>query len=908
MNLKSISGFLLLILLFSAPLFSAEKLVISEFMAVNSHNLQDEDKEYSDWIEIQNTGDASVNLKGYYLTDNPVNLNKWKFPDVKLDAGKFLIVFASEKNRIDPAKTLHTNFKLSGSGEFLALVGTDGKTIISAFSPQFPVQQEDISYGFYNGQAVFFDQPTPGTANIQGSKVQLPVFSKSRGYYSEPFLVSLSTPDQDAKIYYTTDGIRPSAQKGILYNEPIRIQTTTPLSAVAVKNGSEVSTIVTNTYFFTDSILKQTNHPKGYPAQWGTFDAIPGIATADYEMDPEICQNPTYKSQVIAAFQDLPSISVVTDPDNIFSHSTDPETGGIYIYTCSTGTGVGEGWERPASAEYYDPRDQSWFQVNCALQLHGGASRVPEKTPKHSFRLEFKSKYGPSKLDFPIFSEPDATTEFNSLVLRANFGYTWLHWSPTERKAAKYVQDSWAKDTQLAMGHHSAHNKFVHLFLNGIYWGMYNVSERLDEDFMGAYLKGKAADFDVVKDYAEVTAGDLDAWNNMMTMANNGLQELTAYQKIQGKNPDGTPNPAYQPYLDVENLIDYMLLNFYAGNNDWDHHNWAAARNKVEPGKGFKFFSWDAEVIFTSSTIDVTKENNANCPSRLFTKLKDNEEFRILLADHIQRLFFDDGLLTPQSATDRYMKRTKEIEKAIYCESARWGDYRRDVHPRDNDNDLYTPDKWVKTRDWLTKTYFPPRTDLVINQLRLSGMYPTINAPEFTNKGGIITNEIDLGMSSSVGTIYYSVNGTDPRAIGGSVSANGVYAYSKPVRINGNGTVKARVKNGSNWSAMTEATFSFPDTTLALTIGFGAKEGTGNYPNPFKQGTHIYFNLEKESHVSISVFSIQGKFIETVFDGKLSRGTQYQQWIPANLERGIYFYQIQVEGQKTVSGKMVYLN
>lgn len=906
MTLRYFLFFTLLFFLFNVNGFSAEKLIISEFLAINSNNLQDEDKEFSDWIEIQNTGETTINLKGIYLTDNSLNLTKWKFPDVNLDAGKFLVVFASEKNRIDPAKTLHTNFKLSGSGEFLALVSTDGKTIISSFSPQFPSQKENISYGMVDGQAFYFDMPTPGAKNVLGHMVQSPVFSKTRGYYTEAFDLSLQNPDQDSKIYYTTNGVRPTAATGTLYEKPIRIQTTTPLSAVAVKNGTELSDVISHTYFFTDSILKQTNHPKGYPAEWGAFETIPGVAPADYEMDPEICTL-TNKSMLIAAFQDLPTISIVTNPDNIFSHSTDPVTGGIYIYTCSTGVGIGAGWERPASVEYYDPKSQNWFQINCALQLHGGASRVPEKTPKHSFRIEFKSEYGPSKLDFPFFSEPDATTQFNSLVLRANFGYTWLHWLPTERKAAKYVQDSWAKDTQLAMGHNSAHNKFVHLFLNGIYWGMYDVSERLDKDFMGAYLKGKANDFDVIKDYAEVTDGNLIAWNKMMAMANGGLSDVAAYQKIQGHNPDGTKNTAYEPLLDVVNLTDYMLMNFFGGNNDWDHHNWTAGRNKVEPGKGFKFFSWDAEHLFTSATLDVTKENNENCPSHVFTKLKDNAEYRILLADRVQKWFLNGGLLTPQSATERYLKRTREIEKVIWCESARWGDYRRDVHPRDNDNDLYTPDKyWQKTLDWVTKTYFPQRTDLVISQLRLSGLYPTVDAPEFTHDGGAVTSELDLGMSSKSGTIYYTVNGIDPREVGGGVATTGVYVYDSPLKINGNGTVKARVKDGNKWSAMTLASFSFPDSTLLLTTGYGIKGENGNFPNPFKKVTTIWFNLEKESQVSISIYNLQGSLIETIFNGNLGRGTQYQSWIPDQLERGIYLYKV-MSNNKTISGKMLYL-
>lgn len=908
MNLKYLLLFVFLFNLCTIRSFSAESLIISEFMAVNSHGLQDEDKAFSDWIEIQNTGSTAISLKGLFITDNPLNQAKWKFPDVTLGAGKFLIVFASEKNRADPSKTLHTNFKLSGSGEFLALVSSDGKTILSSFSPQFPPQEEDVSYGFYKWEAVYFDQPTPGSANVQSNKVQIPVFSKSRGYYSAPFDVTLQSADADAKIYYTTNGIRPTPQKGILYKDPIRIKTTTPLSAIAVKNGTESSAVISNTYCFTDSILKQNNHPVGYPAEWGAFESIPGIAPADYEMDPEICDNPTNKPKLVLAFQDLPSVSIVTDPDNIFSHSTDPKTGGIYIYTCSSGKGIGEGWERPASVEYFDPKTKEWFQVNCALQLHGGASRVPEKTPKHSFRIEFKSEYGPSKLDFPLFSETDATTQFNSLVLRANFGYTWLHWSPTERKAPKYVQDSWAKDTQLAMGHHSAHNKFAHLFLNGIYWGMYNISERIDENFMGTYLKGKAADFDVIKDYAEVVSGDLTAWNTMMNMAKNGLSTPAAYQKIQGNNPDGTRNNAYEPYVDVENLIDYMLMNFYAGNNDWDHHNWTAARNKADPRKGFKFFSWDAEHLFTVSSLDVTKENNANCPSFLFTKLKENPDFRMQVADRVQQLFFKSGLLTPESVTERYLKRTKEIEKAILCESARWGDYRRDVQPRDNDNDLYTPEKyWVKTLDWLTKTYFPPRTALVVNQLRLSGLFPSLDAPVFSHDGGAVSGVTELKMTAKSGTIFYSVDGTDPRTSGGNIAPNGIFSYSSPLKINGNGTVKARVKEGTVWSALTEATFSFQDTTLVLNAGFGTKQGNGNFPNPFRKETNIYFNLDKDSQVKISVFNTQGKLVETIFEGKLSSGTQYRSWTPHDLERGIYFYQVQTEG-KTVAGKMLYLN
>ena len=121
---------------------------ISEFMAVNNNSLDDEDRDEEDWIEIHNAAADTVNLKGWYLTDNINDLTKWAFPEVTLAPGDYLIVFASGKNRKDPLGVLHANFKLSGSGEYLGLVRPDGQTVVSAFSPTYPIQAPDVSYGF----------------------------------------------------------------------------------------------------------------------------------------------------------------------------------------------------------------------------------------------------------------------------------------------------------------------------------------------------------------------------------------------------------------------------------------------------------------------------------------------------------------------------------------------------------------------------------------------------------------------------------------------------------------------------------------------------------------------------------------------------------------------------------------
>ena len=137
------------------------ELLISEFMASNASTLTDKDGDYSDWIEIYDPCLPSVDLDGWYLTDDPANLTKWRFPSVQLSRGGFLLVFASGKDRAIAGFELHTNFKLGADGEYLALVKPDGTTIAHAYAPQFPAQFPDVSFGFPQSAA------TPVAAGAQ---------------------------------------------------------------------------------------------------------------------------------------------------------------------------------------------------------------------------------------------------------------------------------------------------------------------------------------------------------------------------------------------------------------------------------------------------------------------------------------------------------------------------------------------------------------------------------------------------------------------------------------------------------------------------------------------------------------------------------------------------------------------
>jgi hypothetical protein len=142
--MKSFLSTILLFALLSLP--TAAQVRITEFMASNTQTLMDEDGDSSDWIEIQNTSTSSVNLQNWALTDSAGNPGEWRFPATNIAPKSFMIVFASGKNRAIPGQELHTNFKLSAAGEYLAMFGPDG-SVATEIAPQFPQQFPDVSYG-----------------------------------------------------------------------------------------------------------------------------------------------------------------------------------------------------------------------------------------------------------------------------------------------------------------------------------------------------------------------------------------------------------------------------------------------------------------------------------------------------------------------------------------------------------------------------------------------------------------------------------------------------------------------------------------------------------------------------------------------------------------------------------------
>ena len=590
-----------------------------------------------------------------------------------------------------------------------------------------------------------------------------PQFSKPHGLYSDR---SITVAIEGTDVHYTLDGSTPTAASQ-RYTEPLHLEQSTVVRAVEVI-GDSLSPVATATYIFTSSVLTQPDNPKGYPDTWGEYTQIWGTAIADYGMDPEMTGNRQLAQKIVNGLSDLPILSIVTDRDNLFSHEPDEETGGIYIFTGPpVGDATGHGWTRPASIELIGGPQNHDLSTTCGLRLHGGHGRLAEKNPKHSFRLVFKEKYGPKTLQYPVFGD-DEPSKFDQLVVRCHFGNAWQHWSESNRTKAQYSRDVWARRMQRRISGLGINALYVHLFLNGMYWGLYNMAERVDEQFGKDHLGGKKSDIDVVKieedggNHIEAAEGTLDAWEQMVETATRAATDESAYQQL-------------DTLLNVDAFIDYMLINQYGGNTDWDHHNWYAIRRRGEDSQGFRFLCWDTEIIFESARENVLSKNNGNAfPTGIFQNLLQNDDFARRYLRRAKELLAKDGLLGEQSVVEVWDSLYNTISGAIYAEAARWGDYRRDVHQWQSRGQLYTVDNhYMAERQRLLTEYFPVRTDNVLGYIMNYVDIDDFEAPDDWTK--------------FMASMFHEWNGTGANAQPTATTVNTEWNLNR--NVNGGGTV-----------------------------------------------------------------------------------------------------------------------
>lgn len=638
-------------------------------------------------------------------------------------------------------------------------------------------------------------------------------FGQDRGFYSNSFDVVVSSATPGALITCTVDGSDPRTSPLLLQGtspltvriDPVsdyggkrpRVTPCVTLRAFASSAGATPSDVDTHTYIFLDRVKAQGNVvPGGAYVFWDTV------------MDPRVVTDPRYAAQFAVTMQDIPTLSVVMNWEDLFG------TGGIHRGNDLNNHSL----EKPCSAELIYPRSAKFapfagFQVNCGIKIQGGGGRWDEGLydPKQSFTLLFEPKFGgPGRLKYPFFeaapvnSESEAG-EYNRIVLRSGHNKSWAGPGPNLRQTVVYTRDEYSRASQLAMSGKGkgSHGTFMHLYLNGIYWGLYNPAERPDHAFQSIHFGGDSEHYDSYKERNGDPNGDRIRLTAAQTLA---ADAATPYAKL-------------QEYVDTAAFADYLIVTWASGAADGPQWYGGNARNPPGP---VRFFVWDYEDSFTPPG---TGRGGAGYTwvetNPLWKSIRSHPEFKMELTDRIYKHCFNDGVLTDAANVERWRKLADYIENAIIGESARWGDQGPSSRGGP-DMSGYTPplnrdDHWYTARDQVT-ALLGSNTSKLVAGLRSRGFFPSSNAraPLFFDGANhpiqqsrvIFTNSLALRIArdGNTGTIFWSTNGVDPRADGG-VEQGLSGGTGTNLTIRGTTTVLARVRYGSEWSPVHVLTF-----------------------------------------------------------------------------------------------------
>ena len=562
--------------------------LITEVQAANTRTVADDQGGYSDWIELHNPTDTPVSLAGYTLTDDPAAPAKWPLPVSTLAPGAFLVVWASGLDQVT-SEGWHTNFRLNRAGEYVGLFGPDGQLVDGV---KFGLQHTDISLGrlgLASDLWVAFPTPTPGAANTGTPR-----------------------PAPDAAPVVVTPG---SGR----YTGPMTIRLAAPLPGSMVYYTLDGSDPMVDGQAYTAPLeVAETTVVRAVALR----DGVPmsRLTTATY---------------LVGDGTGLPVLSLVTDPANLWDEAT-----GIYVNPEARG----RNWERPVTVEWLSPEGEVGFSVAAGLRIHGGVSR---RRAKQSFRLYFRGEYGPRELAYPLFGSAPGQT-YDRLVLRAGSNDSWLGSS----KEAVYVRDQLVRELHGAMGQVAARGRWVAMYLNGAHWGLYELTERIDDAFLTTHFGHD--DWDVVRDEEH------EAWNAFVDwITGTDLSEVAQYEQ------------AVQQ-LDIENFTSFIILELWAGDTDWGGNNWYAARMRDGPDARWRLFAWDAETTFglygLPSNELVLTSGGSLIP--ILASLLANPQYQAYFTAEVERHLA--GALATETVRGRLAALTTTLRPAIAAEAARW--------------------------------------------------------------------------------------------------------------------------------------------------------------------------------------------------------------------------------------------
>lgn len=703
----------------------------------------------------------------------------------------------------------------------------EGANLLAIYGANHTSQQGDflihpeLTAQRANGSVVnnrFMVTPSPGLDNGAGYEgiIEDTVFTNDRGFYTSPFSLGISTDDPLATIRYTIDGTRPTLTNGSTYSGTLAISPSlshtdsgvVTVRAAAFRTGHFPTNVDTQTYIFLDDVLTDQDGA-GVPnhANWGH-------SGPDWDVDP---------SDVGAGLTDdlkaIPTVSLVTDWEELFGNSGGGDDDhGIYTQTASWRN---KSDERLASLEFFTADGSEEFQIDAKVEIQGHSSTNRWNEDKLSLEVKFKQPFD-TRLDSETLfvnsaiDGSEAATRFDSIILDAGHNFTFTHANPAQNAYARYINDQVVADLINSAGGDSPHGRFVHLYINGMYWGVYNAHEKPESRFASEYFGGDEDDYYVVKaqdgvgmahggvhpEYLQVDGGISaeNAFQNLLNEVTDNMSNLAEYQEV-------------EQILDIDAFIDYMIVHYYAGNWDWGQDNWYATFNHISPAGKWRFHSWDQEHAFNTSdspdgndqNSDYTGKNDTYGPTGIHNDLMGSPEYELRFSDRVERLMRNGGILTPTEAQAIWQTRIDELSNAINGETARWGDNRQN----------HTTVVWQNSVQDAIDSWFPGRTATTIADFQGRGWLVSQDAPDFNQYGGEVASGFDVIINNpGSGAIYYTTDGSDPRLVGGAISGSAV-SGGGPISITSTTRIRARVLNGDNWSAEVDKTFTVEELNPA---------------------------------------------------------------------------------------------
>lgn len=715
--------------------------VLNEFMARNVTGLTDNKQAYSDWIELRNTGADPVDIGGWYLTDSPTNRTTWQIPAYTIPAGGYFVIFASAKNQTLVPTGLHTNFRLSAKGGYLALVRPDGATVASEFK-DYPEQFADVSYGLSAdqvGPALYLNSPTPRATNSPGfpTRAGKVSYSQSGGLFIDPFDVTLTSTHPNGQIRYTLDGAVPT-ESSPLYEAPLRVDRTLRIRAREFVAGSVPGPMS------------------------GTAYTLVGPASLTRSSNLPILVLDTYGSTIVQDGRTRGTVTILK-PSN--GRTTLP--GEIDVHS------------------------------RASFEVRGSSST---QFPKQSMGLEIRN-------------DDDSDRPLSILGLPADSD--WVLYAPYTDKTL--IRDVIAYELSRQIGRYAPRTRLVELYYNkngaldpADYWGVYVLvekikggSDRVDIsgleptdsspfDLSGGFILKKDRLDNNDWPFTTVRGQQLGIewprgrelgsvqWTAIRTSMN---QFETALYGTQFKDPvlgyasQADPDAFIDHWWMVEtmkNIDGYRLSTFMHRDKGgrlrmgpiWDYN---LSLGNADYAEGWKTNGWYWPQISTSDY-------------PWYPKLFQDPEFTQRHADRWASL--RQGPFATSNVLAVIDGLTNQLTEAQQRNFVRWPTLGQYVWPnwfigKTYEDEIGFLKKWVTGRlGWIDSTIV---------------RWPTVSP-----QSGYHPNGVDVILESTF-PIYYTLDGTDPRAVGGAVSGS-AQTYSAPFRLEASTRVIARARNGTKWS------------------------------------------------------------------------------------------------------------